>query len=95
MQKWKKVVLWITAIVIITFGGLMALGYSMHMSAENYVKENTKYKNVEALTQSDDIMCAGSATGLVVVQRDTKEPTFFPICVPFMGDTSLGEWVKK
>jgi uncharacterized protein YxeA len=94
MKLWKKVTLWIIGIVIVSFGGLMALGLSMHSAAEKYVMENSDYKKVETIMQSDKILCAESGTGLVVVERDTKEEMYFPICVSMFGETTLGNWEK-
>ena len=56
--------------------------------------ENSDYKNVETIMQSDKILCAESGTGLVVVERDTKEPQYFPVCVSMFGNATLGKWEK-
>jgi len=94
MKKWLKITLWIVGIAVALSGGLILLGYVMHTSAENFVTEKLDAKKVRVVMSSDDVMCRGGGTGLIVGVYDNEKPDYYPVCTYMFADTNVGKWLK-
>jgi len=93
MKKVFKILGITLGVGLVAMIGLGFLGYNMHSKAEGYLTDNG-YKNALVIKQTDDVLCKGSAIGMVVAaKKDTeKEDGYFPICVPMFGEASQGIW---
>jgi len=96
MKKIMKIVGIVIAVVVITFGILVGIGYKIHTKAENFgISQGLKVS--KAVKQSDDVLCAGNASGIILAGKtdvNQTEVKFYPICVGLFSETTIGTWAK-
>ena len=92
MKTAGKVTLGIIGALVVIFIALGGLGYFMPVQAEKHLV-SMGFTEVKAVQQSDDIMCAGAKTGIIVSVKPKSDAAFdyIPVCVDIFGDAEVGE----
>ena len=91
-----KIVGIVIAVVVFTFAILVGIGYRVHTKAESFGTSQGLVVS-KAIQQSNDVLCAGNATGIILAGKtdvNQTEAKFYPICVGLFSETTIGTWAK-